>query len=403
MMKEVISLNFKQFFEDDSLKSRNLKDIYRLIHQNGPMKKTDLLEASNLTQTTLVRTIDELLKSNFIYESGLEKSSGGRPPILYQIVSDSSYVIGIDISRTRTTIALLDIGFNIIDKIDFTMTKEHTPKRTIAKIIDVIKHFKKNHHLTSDDILGIGIGSVGPLDREKGIILNPESFLAVGWERVSIVEEIKNEFGVHTVLENGANTAALSEYYQSPALNQNILYCISGAGLRCGTLANGQIVKNKKGDASSFGHMIIDIDGRTCTCGHKGCLLSYISLNAMANSIKHRIDNGEKSIMDQNLDEITLEKIIKAGELKDNLVHQVVSEAADYFGIGIANMINLAHPEHVILDGKLIYEYPTYYENVIHTAKKHIYHLKEAVSFSRGVLKEDAVVVGAAVYLFDTF
>ena len=159
MVKEVILLHFKQFFEDNSLKNRNIKKVYRLIHQNGPVKKMDLLKLSNLTQTTLVRMTDELLKAGFIYESGMEKSSGGRPPILYQITSDCSYIIGIDISRTETKIALIDVAFNVIDKVSFTMTKEHTPELTIAKIIDTIKRFKKNNQLKADDILGIGIGS----------------------------------------------------------------------------------------------------------------------------------------------------------------------------------------------------------------------------------------------------
>lgn len=403
----MIYLDFKQFYEDNSLKSRNLKEIYRLIHQNGPIKRTDLLPLTNHPQTTLVRMIDELLQAGFIYESGMEKSSGGRPPILYQIVSDCSYIIGIDISRTHTTIGFIDIAFNLIDKVSFTMTKEYTPEHTIAKIIETIKLFIGKYQLGIDDILGIGIGSVGPLDREQGMILTAESFLATGWDHVPIVEEIIKEFRVHTILENGANTAALGEYYQSPLMNQNILYCISGLGLRCGTLANGQIVKNKIGDASSFGHMIIDIDGKACNCGNKGCLLSYISLNNIADKIMHRIDHGEKSIMSEwvnhDRDQITLEKIIQAGKRNDDLVHQIVLETAYYFGIGIANMINLTHPEHVILNGKLIYEYPTYFEKVINTAEKHIFRPKGTVAFSKGILKENAVVIGAAALLFDSF
>lgn len=397
----------KDFFEDNSLKNRNLIDIYRLIHRNGPVKKADLFELTNHAQTTLVRMIDQLLKAGFIYESGIEKSSGGRPPILYQVIADSSYIVGIDISRTHTTIALMDITFNLIDKVTFTMTTEHTSARTITKIIDTIKKFKYDHQLKSNEILGIGIGSVGPLDRENGIILNPESFSAIGWEYVKIVEKLTSEFGVRTVLENGANTAALGEYYQSPKLNQNVLYCISGVGLRCGTLANGKIVKNQTGDASSFGHMIIDIDGKICSCGHKGCLLSYVSLNGISDKILHRMDHGERSIMSKwinhDVAQITLEKIIKAGKMDDHLVHQVVLETATYFGIGLANIINMTHPDRVILNGKLIYEYPTYFEKVVNTAKKYVFHLNKNVTYSKGTLKEDAVVVGAAALLFDSF
>src|SRR5690625_3664610 len=377
MTKKVIALYFRHFFADNSLKGRNLREIYRLIHQKGPIKKADLLAFTNHTQTTLVRMIDELLKAGFIYESGFEKSSGGRPPILYQISSDCSYIFGVDVSRTHTTIALIDLAFNLIDKVSFPMTKEYTPERTIEEIKREIKLFMSCHQLETNDVLGIGIGSVGPLEREQGMILKAESFLAHGWDHVPIVEEMTNEFQVLTMLENGANVAALGEYYQSPLINQDILYCISGLGLRCGTLANGQIVRNKTGDASSFGHMIIDINGKPCTCGRKGCLLSYISVNSIANTIMDQIRNGEKSIISQWIDhdihQVTLDKIIKAGRLNDDLVGQVVLETANYFGIGIANMINSTHPEHVILNGKLIYEYPKYFEAIVRTAESYIY------------------------------
>lgn len=403
----MIALYFRDFFADNSLKGRNLKEIYRLIHQKGPIKKAELLALTNHTQTTLVRMIDELLKAGFIYESGLEKSSGGRPPILYQISSDCSYIFGIDISRTHTTIALIDLTFNLIDKVSFPMTEAHTPERTLKEIKHEIKLFMSSYQLENNDVLGIGIGSVGPLDREQGMVLTAESFVAPGWNHVPIVEEMTNEFQVLTMLENGANVAALGEYYQSPLINQNILYCISGIGLRCGTLANGQIVKNKTGDASSFGHMIIDINGKTCTCGRKGCLLSYISVNAIINTIMDRLRNGKKSIIsqwiDHDINQVTLDKIIEAGRLNDNLVGQVVLETAEYLGIGLANMINSTHPQHVILNGKLIYEYPNYFEEIVRTAESYIYNSKEIVTFSKGILKEDAVVIGAAALLFDSF
>lgn len=399
-------LKFKHFFEDHSLKNRNLKEVYRLIHQSGPIKRADLLELTNFTQTTLVRMIDELLKFGFIYESGMEKSSGGRPPILYQVVSNSSHMIGIDISRTHTTVGLIDVSLQVIEKASFAMTKKHTPQLTIKKIVSFMKQFKNNHHLDTDDILGIGIGSVGPLDRKKGMILTPESFLADGWNHVPIVEEIAKSSQLHTILENGANVAALGEHYASKIKNENTLYCISGIGLRCGVLTDGKIMRNKIGDASSSGHMVIHFDGELCTCGRKGCLIAYISFHTIRHKIMQRIENGEQSVLSEWLkddEQITLEMIIKAGNKGDHVVHQVVLESAYYYGIGLANQINLIHPEHVILNGKLIQEYPTYYEEVIETARKYVYNIQESVIFSQGKLQESAVIIGATAYLLDSY
>lgn len=398
---------FKQFIAEDSLKNRNLKSVYQFIQQKGPIKKNDLLELTNLKKTTLVRLIEELLQYGFIYESGMEKSSGGRPPILYEIMPTSNYIIGVDISRMHVSIGLLNLKFSLVDKISFNMGEMHTPEIVIREIIEAIHSFKIRYELKNDDILGIGIGAVGPLDREQGIILNPESFLANGWDNVAIVKELEEKLSLDTVLENGVNSAALGEFYQSPYREENTLYCISGIGLRCGILANGQIVKSRIGDASSFGHMIIDIDGKKCTCGNRGCLLSYMSYQFIENTIISRINQGEESIItewiDPNLNNITIEFILEASKLNDKLVNQVVLESAYNYGVGLANIINMLHPDNIILNGSFIYEYPGYFEKVINTAKKYIFHLNDRSHFSKGALKENAVIVGAAIHLFKSY
>ncbi|MFB9829797.1 ROK family protein [Lederbergia wuyishanensis] len=367
------------------------------------MTKADLQSITNLKHTTLVRIIDELLMNQFIHESGFANSSGGRPPVLYEIVQNRGFIIGIDISRTHTSIALLDLKITIIEKYTFSMTRVHTPEIVIQKIIDTIKHFLQLHSIVSNDLIGIGVGSVGPLDRKQGLILNPDSFPSTGWNRVPIVSSLENEFLVKVLLENGANTAAFGEYLHSSNKGHDILYCISGVGLRCGMLVNGQVVQNKTGVASAFGHMIVDIDGRQCICGRKGCLLSYTSLDSMKTQILEQIPTGVKSLITKE-QSISFEHLILAAYAGDEVVKGVILNSAHYYGIGIANMINSLHPDQVILNGPLIYEYPLYYEKIVNTAKQYIFDSYEnAVLFSKGSLKEDAVPIGAAALLFNAF
>lgn len=404
----MIVLNYKDFLEEESIRNQTLKGLYHFIHRYGPISKTDLLKSTNIKQTTLVRMIDELLQNQFIYESGLGQSTGGRPPVLYEIVPHSGYIIGIDISRISTIVVITDLNFNVIDKVSFEMGKGQTPKIVIDRLKSIITKFIESYQQQNKKIIGIGIGSVGPLDRKRGIILNPESFAGAGWNNVFIVDQLTRKFSVNVLLENGANTAALGEYYRVPNLNNNILYCISGVGFRCGMLVNGQIVRNQTGDASAFGHMIINFNGNKCVCGKSGCLLSYISLDAISQQIKHFLHAGERSVLNEwlhnDFQKISFEHIIKACKFKDDLVEKVVLGTAGYYGIGIANVINLMNPEHVILSGPLFYEQKSYFKTIVDAAKQYIFHpYKNTVTFTKGKLKEDAVAIGAAAMMFDSF
>ncbi|MBS4194863.1 ROK family transcriptional regulator [Lederbergia citri] len=391
----------KEFLVQNLTKHHTLRKIYKLIYDHGPLTKADLQALTNLKHTTLVRIIDELLTSQLIAESGFAKSGGGRPPVLYEIVQNRGYIIAIDISRTHTTIALLDLKLSIIEKYTFSMTRDHTPEVVIESIVNAINLFMQLQDISKDDLIGIGIGSVGPLDREKGIILDPDSFPSVGWKHVPIVNVLEKFFSVNVLLENGANTAAFAEYLHSTIKGSDILYCISGVGLRCGMIVNGHVLQTKTGVASAFGHMIVDIEGKECICGKKGCLLSYTSLDSMKTQIIEQISSGEKSIVSID-QELTFEHLINAAKAGDDIVKRVILNSAHYYGIGIANMINFMHPDQVLLNGPLIYEYQPYYEKIVTTAKKFMFH-NDNVIFNKGLLKEDAVIIGAAALLFKSF
>jgi predicted NBD/HSP70 family sugar kinase len=397
-----------KFLQDVSLKNRIVKNLYQLIHQHGPISKIDILKKLDIKQTTLTRMVDELLEKKYIQESGIGKSSGGRPPILYKINPTCNYIIGVDIARIETKVMLVDLSFNQIDKATFPMSTQTHPESAFAQIAQIIQQLMRKHQFTINELLGIGVGAVGPLDRKNGLILQPESFPSPYWTNVPVLELLSKEFPTKVILENGANTAVLAEYFNNPVPYQNILYCISGAGTRCGVMSNGQLVHSKQGDASAYGHIIIDVGGRDCSCGKKGCLDSYVSFSAILKQMKIELEQGKKSAITEwtegNTKHLTIDHVLKALRQGDSLTKEMIMKSAHYYGIGLANMVNTLHPELVILNGPLIYESPFYYEEVIDTTLRYMFTSdKHSVTFSQGTLKSDAVANGAAILVFDSF
>ncbi|MRH43306.1 ROK family protein [Aquibacillus halophilus] len=393
------------FLHEQSSKYQTIKHVYYCIHKYGPLTKGELLELTKIKRTTLVRHLEELMNSNYIQISQYDKSTGGRPPALYQVNPRINYIIGIDLSRTKTDILLLDLNFKTVDSYSFLMTIDYTPEVTISLIKTKITNLLKRHDITNEQLLGIGVGSVGPLDREKGIILDPQFFLAPGWTQVPFVKELQDAFDTKVLIENGANAAALGEYVYTSVYHSTYLYCISGIGLRCGVLTNGQFMKNNTGDASAFGEMIIDLNQSDTY--KNNTLSSFISLDSILEETKKRMLNGETSLLKTNSDNITkgstIEDLFIALRKGDTLIQEVVLKSAYFYGVGLANIINIIHPEKIILSGKLIDEYPSYYDKVIETAKQYIYRFDEAkISFGVGQL-ENAVSIGASVLIFNSY
>lgn len=153
------------------------KLLYDRIAEQGTVSKLDLLQTFSLTKSTMTRILDEMTEESLLIESGFGESSGGRRPILYQINPSYGYIIGLEISRVYSSLGLFDMQMNPKSIVHWRMDQAFTPERFIDHISNQIRAFLRDHQLVDSQIIGIGIGAVGPLDREHGLILKPLHFL----------------------------------------------------------------------------------------------------------------------------------------------------------------------------------------------------------------------------------
>src|SRR5699024_9988856 len=156
-----------------SKRNERLKELYSFIHQNGPISRVELLEKTKIKKTTLARMMDDLLNRGYILESGIREAAVGRPPTLYVVNPQCGYIIGIHISRVETRIVLTDVRFQMLESESFTMTSLHTPSLVLERLAVVIESYIKEYNIAEEELLGIAIGTIGPLNLESGEMINP--------------------------------------------------------------------------------------------------------------------------------------------------------------------------------------------------------------------------------------
>ncbi|MFM1654216.1 ROK family protein [Brevibacillus sp. B_LB10_24] len=327
---------------------------------------------------------------------------------MYEISPGLYYVIGIDLSRTHMKIMLMDLHLRPVEETRIQVSRESTPLFTLQFLEKSIRAMLTKHGLSTLQLLGIGIGAVGPLKREEGMILNPHNFPAAGWENIPISQQLGEAFQTKVFLDNGANTAVLGEYrdglWKEAA---NVVYSIAGVGIRCGVMTHGQVVRGSANREGAFGHMVVDVHGRKCTCGHYGCLEAYGTIPAIRNEIIRQLKRGARSLLSDiapDFEEMQFQHICQAIGEGDELSSQVVMDAGFHYGIGLSNMIHLIHPNMVILGGALFTELDMFYQAATDTARQRC-NLSAAneVKFSRGSLGENAVAVGAGCMVIDYY
>ncbi len=203
------------------------------------------------------------------------------------------------------------------------------------------------------DVIGIGIGSPGPIDTKNGIVVTSPN---LRWTDVPLRELVSEIVDLPATLENDANCAVLGEWWRGAARGAQIVVGVTiGTGVGGGFVLDGRIFHGASDVAGEFGHMTIDSTGRRCACGNYGCLEAYASGPAIAKRAIENIEAGATSSLaqyvDGDLSRITAEEVYSAAKDGDYLAEEVVRDTARLLGAGIANLVNICNPEVVVVCG----------------------------------------------------
>ena len=268
------------------------------------------------------------------------------------------YIVGVDLGGTSINVGVVPFeGGTVLGMRSLPTKPERGPKFVVDRMIEMIgaavKDARHEGDVPDDGVLGIGIGSPGPLDRETGTVLDTPN---LGWRNFPLRDLIANGSGFEAVLDNDANCAALGEYWQGAGRDVRHLIAVTlGTGIGGGIVLDGEVLHGASDMAGEIGHMTIDSTGRKCNCGNYGCLEAYASGPAIAARAVEGLggNNGSilPSLVDGDLEQITAETVYEAIVAGDPYAKDVMRETAQFLGTGLGSLINLFNPGMIVIAG----------------------------------------------------
>ena len=309
------------------------------------------------------------------------------------------YSIGIDLGGTKILIALVDRNTGeVLEHVKKKTKKDKGPKNIIRKMLEGIEELIENSGKTFDEISSIGVGAAGQIDRKNGVIIAAANLDCYDLNLKKILTE---KFDIPVYVGNDVEIATIGEQKFGAGKDCNDFVCVFvGTGVGSAIVKDGKIIIGATGTAGEIGHIIVDLNGRQCSCGAHGCIEAYASRSAIERRIEGALKKGRKSCILDYLEtgkSITSSMIQKSIEREDELVLQCVTEASEYLSGGIASIINFINPELIILGGGLIEAVDYFYQKTIKKAKaKSLPVPAEKIQFKKAMLGDYSGVIGAA-------
>ncbi|MGI2329107.1 ROK family transcriptional regulator [Planococcus sp. YIM B11945] len=346
----------------------NQKVLLNLILKQEAVSRAELAKISKLSRPTVSSIIEDLKEQNFIMEVGLGTSGGGRRPVMIKINKESIYLIGIDINPDSITVALANMGLQILDSIAVPIESATTKHQIIQHMFEGIDALLKRSKIDEQRVMGIGISSPGQIDSKAGYVYSSNTIK--NWNSVNLKELFAEKYNIKTYVEHNVKAMALRELWFGNNQNlKNFIVIKAGIGIGAGIVTNGKIYLGSKGNSGEFGHTFISLDGPKCKCGNQGCLEAHADLEAIKRDI---LLLAKKSPTSQwkNEEAITTLQLYEALEKEDPIAKEVVQKAGMYMGIGIVNLIHLFNPEAIYLGGEMNKLWPFISEPLLDMVEK---------------------------------
>jgi len=266
------------------------------------------------------------------------------------------YAVGIDVGGTKIAAGVLDRSMNVLSTY---ITKEHSGQLP-ALVVDAIERAYwaslDRAHISPDQVAGVGLSFCGHTDGRRGMALTSSNMPE--WSQVPLRDIMSKRLNQHVLLDNDTNLAVVAEHrYGAGRGASNLVYVTCSTGIGMGIVLGGKLYQGHLGTAGELGHTVVDVDGRRCTCGKRGCLMAYAGGIAMFHRAIERIEAGEETVLrdlcwgDPQL--INGEMICEAARQGDTLAQDLIISTGRYLGIGLADVVQVLNPELIVLGGGL--------------------------------------------------
>jgi len=259
---------------------------------------------------------------------------------------DKKYVVGVDLGGTKIYTALVNLDGEIVKEVTVKTEAEKGDKVVLEKLLKTIDDVLENVNL--DEVKAIGVGSPGPLDVEKGLIVYTPN---LPFKNFNIVSPIKERYNIDTYLDNDANVATLSEYmFGAGKGSRNMVFVTVSTGIGGGAILNGNIFRGSTSNALEIGHITVMQGGPRCGCGNTGCAEALASGTAIMKRAKEALDSKVDTTL-RNYETVTAKEVFVEAERGDKVSQDILNNALSYLGITIANIANSFDPDKIVIGG----------------------------------------------------
>jgi N-acetylglucosamine repressor len=322
--------------------------VLRTLYDHGPVSRAEIARLTGLTRTTVSDVVADFIGEGLAREVGRGPSSGGKAPILVEVNADSRQVIGLDLGERAFSGAVVNLHGEIRQTASQPV-EGRDGEEALAALYRLVDELVET---TPGVLLGIGVGTPGIVDADRGRILWAVN---LDWQDLPLGDLLRDRYGLPTYVANDSRAAALAEsLFSSERRSGNLIAIKVGNGIGAGLVLNGELFHGDAFGAGEIGHIAAVDDGEQCRCGRFGCLETVASSRAILARATEVAQVDAGGFLGRRLTAsgaLDLDDIRVGLEAGDEETRRVVVAAGRFLGQAVAALIGALNIGQIVLIG----------------------------------------------------
>lgn len=332
------------------LRQINERQVLAAIQTHGPMSRAEITRLTGISGPTVTRAVAALLEGNLLEEGEFRQSGLGRPGKCLRLAANNISVLGAVVGSEHCELVAAGLDGQVREKhvhtFDTPAGYEDLLKQLASRIQTMAAKLKTA-------ILGVGVTAPGLLQGDEKRVL-----LAANLHQMdgrTFGADLRERIDIETTVVHESHALCLAEKMYGAARdvdNFAMLNVTDGLGL--GVFLNGQLLKGNSGLAGELGHVTVQLEGRLCGCGNRGCLETVATDSALVRTLSARL--ARRLTVDDILEGVLNQEIEIGAEFED---------VVQYLSIAVAAVVNIFNPRRLFIHSRLLDASPILFQRLM--------------------------------------
>jgi predicted NBD/HSP70 family sugar kinase len=330
------------------LRNESRFEVLHALFEVGPSTRQEIARHTGLSTATVATLVTEFLSEGVLRIATMERRTVGRPYERLAIDPDRGRIVGVDVAETYVAATVYDIALTPVGQGEVALDEhENSQAYVVDGIAGAVEAAIADSAGGLDRILGSGISMPGQVSPDAGVSIFAPNW---DWHDVRIEALLEQRLRVPVYVDNPLKAVALSEmWFGVGRVSESMVVVNLGTGVGAGIAIDGALIRGANNNAGEWGHTLLQLDGRQCRCGRRGCVEAYLGVQGLETSLAE-IDPAHPALQ-QPLQRGFVEAVAKGLAAGDPALAELAARTSHYLAAALGDLVNVLDIPYITLTG----------------------------------------------------